>query len=471
MIEETHIPGLFGKIPSHPDFAHRRLPSNFVHDWENWLQASLRTSQRILGDTWQEIYLSSRIWRFVLQANVCGEEAWAGVLMPSVDTLGQYFPLTFAAPIHASRADKKLFVQAGEWFDHLERLALFSLSDEANLDHLDNLLLGLPPLKGGPDAFLRRFFSKNRIGQTLWRATTNAPNDVIIKAFNGLPTPRDFVYLLTQHAPPEPLTEVPPPRPPNDEGTQTMCIEKRSNLKNSAAGTQWRSWSLTDVGKRREINEDAFLNQPETGLWVVADGMGGHSAGDVASQMVVSKLGQLPPQDSLAILEAKTQQTLHRVNTELIDLAADMGPGHVVGATVVALLAIGDTCIALWAGDSRLYQFRDGRLQQLTVDHSMAVEMAKVSQTVPDGYGENIVTRALGADPDLELDRVAFQAAPGDLYLLCSDGLTKEIHALEMEKILKADGGRKGIRTMLDLALERQASDNVTIIVVHAAPS
>jgi serine/threonine protein phosphatase PrpC len=278
------------------------------------------------------------------------------------------------------------------------------------------------------------------------------------------------VNLLTQHAPPEDRAGAALSQPQKDEGTQTVCVEKRGGRKANTSGMQWRSWGLTDVGMRREINEDAFLNRPEAGLWVVADGMGGHSAGDVASKTVVKNLGQSSPTDSLATLEKNTRNILLRVNTELLGLAAKMGPGHVVGATVVGLLAAGNACVALWAGDSRLYRHRDGQLQQLTIDHSMAMEMAKASQAVPDGYGDNIVTRALGADPVLELDRIAFKAEPGDHYLLCSDGLTKEVHPLEIERILNAEGGRKGIRSMIDLALERQASDNVTAIVVFAAP-
>ena len=148
-----------------------------------------------------------------------------------------------------------------------------------------------------------------------------------------------------------------------------------------------------------------------------------------------------------------------------------MGPGHVVGTTVVALLASGNACTALWAGDSRLYRHREGTLQQLTVDHSMAVEMAKTSQPMPEGYGENIVTRALGADSVLELDRITFTARPGDRYLLCSDGLTKEIHAAEMEELFNTNAPDRALRKMIDLALARQARDNVTVVIISADPA
>jgi serine/threonine protein phosphatase PrpC len=222
---------------------------------------------------------------------------------------------------------------------------------------------------------------------------------------------------------------------------------------------------------RREINEDAFLNKPEAGLWVVADGMGGHSAGDVASRTVTRRLEQSSVGASLNDLERYTRTTLKAVNAELLELAAQMGPGHVVGTTVVTLLASGDDCAALWAGDSRLYRHRDGTLEQLTDDHSMAAEMARANNALPDGYGDNIVTRALGADPVLELDRITFKARPGDHYLLCSDGLTKEIHSAEIEAIFNAEEGQRKIRKIIDLALERGARDNVTVILASVEPA
>jgi serine/threonine protein phosphatase PrpC len=281
---------------------------------------------------------------------------------------------------------------------------------------------------------------------------------------------------LAPHAAPEELAPAAPPALASNEcadsdRTEALCHQSAEPSKQNQAPVHWHSWALTDVGMRRKINEDAFLNKPEAGLWVVADGMGGHSAGDVASRTVARRLDQSSAGDSLTVLEQHTRATLQATNTELLELAAQMGPGHVVGTTVVALLAAGDDCAALWAGDSRLYRHRDGTLKQLTIDHSMAVEMAKAHDALPNGYGDNIVTRALGADPVLELDRIAFTARPGDQFLLCSDGLTKEIDPSEMEAIFNAEKGQKVLRRMVDLTLERQARDNVTAILVSAEPA
>lgn len=476
MNKPSKIPGCFGKAPSHSGFLCLRLSTSFVQTWENWLQASLRTSQRVLDDRWLDIYLSSPIWRFILQANVCGEHAWTGVLMPSVDGEGNYFPLTLATCIHASQAREKLFHQAKTWFNQLEQVALSALSDDFDVDQLDRSLQNLPLLRAHGSLFWRHLSLKNNTGNSYWVVSGYNHDAPGVKAFKELPRPGDFVSLLN------PLT----PRKTNDhtaaaplprgedagsERTQAICHQSVAPSKPHQAQLRWRSWALTDVGMRREINEDAFLNKPEAGMWVVADGMGGHSAGDVASRTVTKRLDQSSAGDSLTDLEQHTRATLKAVNAELLELAAQMGPGHVVGTTVVALLAAGDACAALWAGDSRLYRHRDGTLKQLTVDHSMAVEMAKTHEALPNGYGDNIVTRALGADPLLELDRIAFKARPGDHYLLCSDGLTKEIHSSEIEAIFNTENGQQGLRRMVDLALERQARDNITVILVSAEPA
>jgi type VI secretion system protein ImpM len=448
----------------------------FVQTWENWLQASLRTSQRVLDDHWLDIYLSSPVWRFILQSHVCGEKAWAGVLMPSVDREGHYFPLTLATRINSSQAREKFFGQAESWFNQLEQLALSVLADEFDIAQLESSLQGLPPLRTRSAWFWRHLSLKDNTGNSFWRVSGYDHEEAFAKTYKELPMPDKFIALLNPLEPKKNKVNTDQARFPADEEadserTQAVCQQSQAPSKQNQAQLRWRSWALTDVGMRREINEDAFLNKPEAGIWVVADGMGGHSAGDVASRTVARRLEQSPIGASLADLEQNTRATLQAVNAELLELAAQMGPGHVVGTTVVALLASGDACAALWAGDSRLYRHRNGALKQLTVDHSMAVEMAKVPNQLPEGYGDNIVTRALGADPILELDRIAFRARPGDHYLLCSDGLTKEIHSSEIEAIFNTEDGQRGIRKMIDLALERQARDNVTAILIAAEPA
>jgi serine/threonine protein phosphatase PrpC len=136
------------------------------------------------------------------------------------------------------------------------------------------------------------------------------------------------------------------------------------------------------------------------------------------------------------------------------------------------MLAVGKHCASIWAGDSRLYRYRGGLLSQLTRDHSLVAEMSWQDPLSPDALADkthsNIVTRALGAVPELAVDVLAFEAKPGDTYLLCSDGLLKEVNPHELTEILGQSECDESSRALIDLALARGARDNVTVIVVTA---
>jgi serine/threonine protein phosphatase PrpC len=240
----------------------------------------------------------------------------------------------------------------------------------------------------------------------------------------------------------------------------------------AAPHIQWRSCARTTVGKRRKINEDAYLERPEIGLWVVADGMGGHSAGDVASNAAVDALGTLTASGNLETLTACAAERLHKVNADLLAMADSRGSNQIIGTTVVAMLAAGERCASIWAGDSRLYCYRDGELSQLTDDHSLVAEMQRQEVFAPHEFAasgnENIVTRALGAHPVLLVDTITFEARVGDIYLLCSDGLTREVNNGEIADILDEGDCDKSSQRLIDLALQRGARDNVTVVVIHA---
>jgi type VI secretion system protein ImpM len=138
------VQGFFGKIPTHGDFVRRNLPHAFVDPWDEWLQRAVAASKSEMGDSWLDTYLTSPIWRFVLQPGVCGDEGWAGILMPSVDRVGRYFPLTVASSLPDSTQPFKLAGQAGSWFDAAENVALQVLEqDHINADSLETSIGGL----------------------------------------------------------------------------------------------------------------------------------------------------------------------------------------------------------------------------------------------------------------------------------------------------------------------------------------
>jgi type VI secretion system protein ImpM len=136
--------GFFGKLPSHGDFLTRRLSRGFTDPWDSWLQSVIASSREQLADNWLNIYLTSPLWRFALSPGLCGSQAWAGLLMPSVDRVGRYFPLTLAAPVMPDYALTSLVSQASEWYEACESLALSSLEDQFDLETFDRSLHNLP---------------------------------------------------------------------------------------------------------------------------------------------------------------------------------------------------------------------------------------------------------------------------------------------------------------------------------------
>lgn len=235
----------------------------------------------------------------------------------------------------------------------------------------------------------------------------------------------------------------------------------------------WTSAATSHVGRVRRINEDAYLEQPRLGaggLWVVADGMGGHAAGDVASRMIVDELAKLAVPRQAADFADAVEQTLQRVNQQLRDKASREYQKRTMGSTVAILMALGNRGWCIWAGDSRIYGLRNGLLKQLTRDHSHVQELVDRGLIEPadarDHPLSNVITRAVGSQSELQLDQRSFELVPGDMYLLCSDGLSKLLSDDEIADVLRRSNSPNAVRTLIDMVLERGADDNVTAIVV-----
>ena len=226
---------------------------------------------------------------------------------------------------------------------------------------------------------------------------------------------------------------------------------------------------MTHRGAVRPRNEDAFVDRGDIGLWAVADGAGGHGAGDVASGAIAEALNDLPPGLSAAELLAQVRLRIGAVHADLRARAAAMGGGRIIASTVVVLLARGGHFACLWAGDSRAYLLRDGALTRVTRDHSVVQELvdggmlaAEDAESHPQA---NVITRAVGADGELELDKVSGRITPGDCFMLCSDGVFKELPETDIAASLAAGDGPDELITA---AVARGARDNVTVVVVRA---
>jgi protein phosphatase len=238
-----------------------------------------------------------------------------------------------------------------------------------------------------------------------------------------------------------------------------------------ASQFRWASSARSDVGRVREINEDACLDQPDKGRWAVADGMGGHAVGDLASRLVVDTLSQMSPPASMRRFIADARTRLQAANRQLREEAVRRQVQR-IGSTVVVLLACDRFCGYLWAGDSRLYLYRQGQLRQLTRDHSQVEELRLQGRLTDEEArhhpAQHMITRAVGATDRLNLDEDAIEVADGDVFLLCSDGLSNEVTNDEILTTLASADCRRASEELVDIALARGGRDNISAVVVQA---
>ena len=234
----------------------------------------------------------------------------------------------------------------------------------------------------------------------------------------------------------------------------------------------------SDVGRVRDHNEDSLLARPDYGLWVVADGMGGHAAGDFASQTIAAELAEIGVPGSLEDLQARVMLRLGQATRALQARSAALG-GVTVGATLVALLIHEDQFACLWAGDSRIYLLRAGQLYRLTEDHTEVQQLLSAGAITAEQARvwprRNVITRAIGVADPPECERVAGRVEPGDLFLLCSDGLTGHVEDAELEQMMGPGAGSLAAQAICDalvaLVLERGAHDNVTAVALRCHPA
>jgi serine/threonine-protein phosphatase Stp1 len=235
---------------------------------------------------------------------------------------------------------------------------------------------------------------------------------------------------------------------------------------------QYRSRAVTHPGTRRGHNEDMFVARPDLGLWAVADGAGGHKAGDVASGMIATTLETIPGALNADEMLSQVRLRIGATHAALQEYAARMGKGMLVASTVVVLIVRRGHFACLWAGDSRAYLLRDGVLQRVTRDHSLVQEMVdagELDEADAEGHPRaNVITRAVGDMAEtMELDKVTGRVVVGDRFLLCSDGLSKVLDDATIADILKAGPAEQAADDLLTEALTRNATDNVTAVVTE----
>ena len=232
--------------------------------------------------------------------------------------------------------------------------------------------------------------------------------------------------------------------------------------------------AVSDKGCIRDLNEDRFLSEPTLGIWAVADGMGGHDAGEIASAAIVEHLGTIGIASSAPDLRARFEDRLARANREIQDISLSRN-GAIIGSTVAALVAYDQQFACIWSGDSRVYRVRAGQLAQISRDHTEVQELLDhgviTQQEALTWARRNVITRAVGVTPEIMIDIEQGQIEPGDIFLLCSDGLTAHVSPSEMRDVLVDSAPNAACDKLLQMTLSRGGTDNVTIIVVHCRKS
>ncbi len=486
--------GFYGKLPSHGDFLRRRVSDLFVDAWDAWLRECLAASRTALGDRWLDVYLTSPAWRFVCAAGACGPAPVIGVAAPSVDQVGRYFPLTLVAELPP---DISLLTAAActSFFEAAEQLVIETLATErVDFERFDQGTLGLEreltPLAVPPELVLEssvsaivtdnpqawqiplaaasnvtsafeqmlslHLESKYRPLVLLWTEGSGVvePSCLVLK---GLPSPEHYPALLEGSWTTHRWRSVAAHVSEDDTLPGTLIMEEGPPL-------FFRSAAATDVGRIRTNNEDGFVERPEAGLWAVADGMGGHSHGEVASRMVCDALTDFPLDGTFEEAIDAARRRVQEVNDHLARAGMGADPADRSGSTVVMLLLRGPRSAVLWAGDSRAYRWRAGTLEQLTRDHSLA----ELGGT--EVVESSVITRAVGVDVELALDVHRDAIRPDDRFLLCSDGLTRVVPESEIRNWMQSPDIHTAVDGLIKATLNAGAPDNVTVLIaeVHA---
>lgn len=235
----------------------------------------------------------------------------------------------------------------------------------------------------------------------------------------------------------------------------------------------------TDLGRIRENNEDKFeFFQPDDvdvlaqkgSFYAVADGMGGHSAGQIASELSLKTAIKSYYADASLMVEDSLRSAIQQANALIFDAARAISERAGMGTTFTGVVLRGDEAFVAQVGDSRGYLVRDGEIRQVTEDHSWVYEQVKrggmtEEEAMMSPY-RNVITRSLGNAPNVDVDIFTESLREGDVFLLCSDGLSGEVSADEMRDAVLSGSPSQACQDLVDLALERGGHDNVTVLIV-----
>ena len=358
MVAQSSV-GFFGKLPCNGDFIERRVPQAFIEVWDPWLQQCVHASRQSLQEAWLPSYLTSPLWRFVLSESVCGSGAYAGLLAPSVDRVGRYFPLTIVTQIDVAVCPLQFATHRASWFDALESLVIGALEDSnLNLEWFDAQVEGFAPLLDhdsvDDDRMLVEMFDGSRFpaqGDS-WRAPLRSAGQLerAINAFayqqlaaqlrplgvwwthgsraaapswlslRGLPSPQQFGAMLDGQWARDGWNSLGELRAESAPAAPLPALETVVDAESAPAALGAPRVTLPDVQLSAiETNKAAFIVRPEIGLWAVA--ATGADDNPEAVRMIADALQQLLPAPSLTSLVEAVRQTMADVHRRLRHLA------------------------------------------------------------------------------------------------------------------------------------------------------
>ncbi len=240
----------------------------------------------------------------------------------------------------------------------------------------------------------------------------------------------------------------------------------------SPISLQVYSHGVTDTGLVRTKNEDSILVHDDENVWIVADGMGGHHAGDFASQTITNNLSLFKQHSSLDDSILLLEENILNSNSIIRKKSYKLGRNATIGSTVVCVYIWHNYLFTFWAGDSRLYRFRDSKLERLTEDHSYVEELVRMgkieARDAEEHPAANVVLKAVGIDDNLCMDFEYFELMEGDIYIICSDGLYKDVDETKLSPIIgsNVDDMTRLSEALLASSLEAGGTDNISIITM-----
>jgi type VI secretion system protein ImpM len=422
--------GYFGKVPTQGDFVSNGLKRGLADGLDRWLREAMQHSQRRLGRDWLDAFLVAPVWRMALTSGTLGPDPVIGLMMPSVDRIGRYFPLVIAAPLTGLAPDIYDMFDLTDWYEAAEALALSTLNPGFSLSAFDeavaNMQLHIPP----------QLWSRSANGKSysFWWSGS-APEELL--QYEGMPDPEDFHRaFLAGPVNPDIATKVEQPAIPQSG---------RTLLSADCAGASMKGL------RSHALCETTVITESQQAMSVIS-GVGGNQAARAAMQVVADTLIEVENPFSMNDLVSEAKGKLGTANALLH--ARGMPTGTAFAASTVTLLVQAQRYSVLWAGNARAYLLRDGTMTLLTRDH--------VETRLP-----SILTRAVGGPGPLSLDSAIGQACEGDRFLLCSAGLVMALPEQEMAATLASASSAKQAATHLTQdALIAGAALDVTALAV-----